>query len=194
MTAVQSLCDRAVLLEHGRVAQQGDVGSVVQAYLHSVSSAETTALEERRDRSGDGTARITSIRIESASGGTLIRVGSKLRITISWRSDRAMLFPSFSAQVNDMNNTPIFEFDSDASGGLPDNLPATGSVSCVTDALHVTAGRCYLNVALERGGALADAVEYAAVFDVEPDDVFGSGRIPERSAALCILRHEWMVA
>jgi len=191
MAAVQALCQRAVMLERGRVLEQGPAHQIVQRYLRDMNTSKTTALQDRHDREGDGSARLTSIRIEPAPGEQLIRTGSRLQIMVEYRSDRAIMFPNFSATVYDMNNNGIYLFDSDATGGLPDQVPATGTVTCLSEALNITPGRCYVNVALRRGGALADSVEYAAYFDVEPNDVYGTGRIPDRSTALCVLQHKW---
>jgi hypothetical protein len=57
--------------------------------------------------------------------------------------------------------------------------------------MNITAGRCYLNVALSRGGVLSDYVEHASFFDVEAADVHGTGKIPPREWSLCVMPHKW---
>jgi lipopolysaccharide transport system ATP-binding protein len=101
------------------------------------------------------------------------------------------MFPNFMLGVYDLTNTGIFLLSSDAIGGLPDTLPAEGVVSCVTEAINLTPGRCYVNVALYKSGAQADYVTQAAYFDVEPDDVYGSGKIPPRDWFLNVIGHTW---
>jgi lipopolysaccharide transport system ATP-binding protein len=188
MAAVQSLCQRVVLLDHGRVAEVGPAQPIVQQYLSASS------LDERHDREGDGSAHVTAIRIEPADNERIIRTGSRLKLTVEYRSEKPIMYPNFTACVYDMNNNGIYLFDSDATGGLPDQLPAKGAVTCVSEPLNITPGRCYVNIALRRGGSLADSVEYAAYFDVEPHDIYGSGRVPDRSTALCVLQHKWAMA
>ncbi len=93
--------------------------------------------------------------------------------------------------VYDYTNTGIYLLSSDAEGGLPDVLPSQGSVSCITEPINITPGKCYVNVALLKGGVIADYIQYAASFDVEVEDVYGSGKMPTRNWVLCILRHRW---
>ena len=80
--------------------------------------------------------------------------------------------------------------ESDATGDLPAELPPRGTLTCVTDPIALTPGRCYLGFALYKGGALADSVDSAVYFDVEvaPTE---SGKAPTRDWALCTLGHRW---
>jgi hypothetical protein len=70
-------------------------------------------------------------------------------------------------------------------------LPPSGVVTCTTAPINVTAGPCVLTVWLNKGGHLADYVERAARFDVEPDDFHGSGKIPGRDWTVGLLHHQW---
>ena len=195
MAAVQALCGRAVLLDGGRLVDRGPTAAVVQRYLTSGAAEAAVPLGERRDREGDGGARLTGLRIEPADGAPAVRTGGRLRITVAFEADRPLTAPRFIANVCDLSNAGIFAFDSDmAAGGLPPTLPARGRVTCVTDPAPVTPGRCYVNLELWRAGAIADAVQYAAYFDVEEDDFYGTGRLPDREWAMCVLRHEWSAA
>jgi len=191
MAAVQSLCSRAVMLEQGRVIDFGETESVVGKYLDSVAAIDATPLVDRKDRGGDGSTRILSLRVESAEGPGVIRTASRLKLTFTYEGERPLQYPAFMARLNDVNNVGIYQFDSEATGGLPETLPAKGVVTCITDPLNITPGRCYLNVGLLRGGAPADIVEYAAAIDVEQEDFYGSGRMPSQSEAVCVLRHAW---
>ncbi|MGH7214260.1 MAG: ABC transporter ATP-binding protein, partial [Tepidisphaeraceae bacterium] len=92
---------------------------------------------------------------------------------------------------HDLNNTGIYLLDSDDVGGLPDTLPPRGTVTCVTDPLNLTPGRCYVSVQLARGGIMTDSIEHAGRFDMEDDAFFASGKMPERSEVLCVVRHAW---
>jgi lipopolysaccharide transport system ATP-binding protein len=193
MGAVQALCERAFLLDTGRLVIEGTTQKVVQGYLQSVISAEVIPLDQRRDRSGDGSARMVSLRIESTDPDKVIRSSSRLKVTIGYRSEKPVLYPKFLVGIYDYTNAGIFLLDSDAAGGLPQVLPAEGSVTCVTEPINLTTGRCYVNIALMKGGTMADYIQYAGYFDVEAEDVYGSGKVPPRDWVLCVLRHRWSV-
>jgi lipopolysaccharide transport system ATP-binding protein len=192
MSAVEALCRRAVLLEHGRVIDMGEPRQMVHRYLETVSSLESIPLQQRRDRGGDGSARIAAVEIKNAEGGEVIRAGSRLHITLCYESDKPIRLPRFEIRVTDVNNAGLFVFDSDLTGDLPEDLPASGQVSCVTDPIHLTPGRCYLHAQMRRGRTAADSLEYAGGFDVESSGFYPSGGMPPRSEALCLLRHQWL--
>ena len=191
LVSIQSLCRRALWMHEGRLRADGAAAEVVGDYLQHAVSREVKTLAERQDRQGDGSARMTSIRIEAAEGEPVIRSSSRLKITIGYRSAKPLLHPQFVISVYDFSDAGLFVFDSDAAGGLPENLPAEGSVCCETEPINLTSGRCFANARLLKGGAVADYLQQAAVFDVEPDDFHGSGKLPGRDWVLCLLKNKW---
>ena len=182
-----------MLLSHGKVAEVGPVNQVVQSYLRTAAESEANPLDQRRDRQGDGSARFTGVRIETAEGNSLITTASRLKVTVNYESEKPLRNPRFLVTVYDLTNTGIFLLDTDMVGGLPETLPAKGSLTCVTDPIRITPGLCYLNMALYKSGGMADHVEYAAYFDVESENIYGHGKIPERNWVLCVVGQEWKV-
>jgi len=192
LVSIQSLCRRALWMHEGHLRADGPATAVVDDYLQHAVSQEVKTLADREDRQGDASVRMTSIRIEGAEGEAVIRSSSRLKITISYRSAKPLLHPRFVISVYDFSDAGLFVFDSDATGGLPETLPAEGNVCCLTEPINLTSGRCFANARLLKGGAVADYVQQAAVFDVEPDDFHGSGKLPGRDWVFCLLKHEWM--
>jgi lipopolysaccharide transport system ATP-binding protein len=192
MAAITSLCDRAYLLDQGRIVKSGDTKEVVQAYIKSTLAQERIPLAERSDRSGDGSARLLSLHVLAAGPGT-ITSGSRLRIELGYRttSGDPLRFPRFVVTVLDEREVGIFRFDSGLEPGIPDVLPPAGTVACLTDPIDLTPGRCRIHLSLLCGGVLADYVGDAGSFEVEADAFHASGRFPRRSMALAVRRHEW---
>jgi lipopolysaccharide transport system ATP-binding protein len=190
MALVSGLCPRACLLERGHLVADGPTRDVVVQYLASVRSREDVELEDRQDRTGDGSARVTSISIESATGGEIDSL-SQLKVSLEYRGAGPLRHPRFLIGIYDYRDVGIYLLDSHAVGSLPDVLPAEGTLTCVTEPINLTAGRCYVNLALERRGSMADYVQHAASFEVAPADPYGSGRVPRRDWVLGLLSHEW---
>jgi lipopolysaccharide transport system ATP-binding protein len=193
MGAIQSLCERAFLLDIGKLINQGPTQKVVQHYLQSAISPEAIPLDQRCDRSGDGSVRIVSLWIESIDSDKIIQSESRLKITIGYRSEKPVRYPKFLVGIYDYTNTGIFLLDSDAVGTLPEVLPPEGSVICVTEPINLTPGRCFINLALFKGPMMSDYIQYAGYFDVEQSDVYGSGKLPPRNWVLCVLKHKWLL-
>jgi lipopolysaccharide transport system ATP-binding protein len=135
--------------------------------------------------------RITSVEIADATGGA-ISSSSRMRVELTYESDRELRQPRFLVTIQDENyHWAFYRLDTDAEPGLSEALPARGTLVCVTDPINLTPGNCGLKVAVWRAGALADHVEYAGSFTVHADDFYSTGRVPDRSKAVGLIRHEW---
>jgi lipopolysaccharide transport system ATP-binding protein len=194
MASILALCERVILLNAGTMLDNGPTQEVVREYLKSTISQEIVALDQRADRAGDGSARMISCKIESTESGHLVSSTSRMKFSIAYKGDRPLKHTRFLVTIYDYTNTGIYLFDSDAVGGIPEVLPAEGVVTCTTDPINLTPGRCYINLALFRGTAVADHIEQAASFDVEADEFYSTGRVPPREWVLCLLRHKWSFA
>jgi lipopolysaccharide transport system ATP-binding protein len=191
MSTIQALCQKTMWFDLGRVLEIGPTGQVVHRYLESVTSNKTVPVEDRPDRQGDGSVRISSIRLQDAEGTRVIRTGSRLKVTIEYTSDKPVNFLQVYVSIYDLSHTGIYVLDSDVVGGLPERLPPKGVLTCLTDPINLTPGRCYATVGLYKGSMMADRVGCAAYFDVEPDDFYESGKIPARDYVLCTIRYQW---
>ena len=196
MTTVRALCQKAYLLNSGRIDYQGSTSKAIERYMQSVKSAmmsNATSLEQREDRSGDGSATLVGVKIEDADGQEIIRPYSRLKVTIYYKSDRPLIRPQFSATIyDDLKNIGMVSLHSEIVGGLPETLPPQGSVTCMTEPIAFTPGRCYLNLSLLKGDVMADYIQYAAYFDVETDDVYGTGKLPDRDWVFSLRQQQWL--
>lgn len=198
MAMVRSLCGRAYLLDAGRIILDGPVNNVIDQYLKPAKLPmllEDNSLDQRQDRSGDGSARIVSLKIEDANGDRIILSNSCLKLTIGYRSKKPILYPQFSATIYDYNKSiGIISLHSETTGGLPEVLPPEGMVTCISEPISLTPGRCYVNLTLLKGGGeRVDYIQHAAYFDVEAHDTYGSGMIPDRDWVVCLRKHTWSV-
>lgn len=193
MSLVQSLCQRAIWLDSGQLMDQGPTHPVVQNYLQSVFSQQETSLAERHDRDGDGSVQLISIRIESLEQGAICS-GSSLKLTLRYRSQKPFTEPHFLITVYDyVSSCGLFRCNSHNLDGLPDILPQEGSVTCITAPIRLTPGRCYVNVRVDRGTVLADSIQYATFFDVEPENIDGTAQCPDRDWVMTVVKHKWFV-
>ncbi len=191
MASILALCERVIFLKGGKMLGDGPTQKIVRDYLKWTMAEEVVVLEQRTDRKGDGSARLLSCKIESIESGHFVSSSSRMKFTLTYQSDRPLNHVRFLVTIYDYTHTGIYLFDSDAVGGIPTTLPARGVVTCTTDPVNLTPGRCYINLALFRGAALADHIEQAASFDVEADQFYSTGRVPPREWVLCLLQHQW---
>jgi lipopolysaccharide transport system ATP-binding protein len=191
MQAVLALCPRACLLQAGTIVAQGATAEVVSRYLESQAPAGRFILDDRSGQAGNASARIVSLQIESMDGDRIIRSSSRLKIVVGYRSEQEVRYPQFVISIYDQMDIGIFVLHNEFVGGLPESLPAAGSVTCVTAPINLTPGRCVVHLELLKGNVRTDYVPHAGHFDVEADAAFGSIALPPRNWALCLLQHEW---
>ena len=194
MAAVASLCTRAIMLNSGNMVNDSETDVVIKQYMQTSMESTIMNLKDRKDRTGDGEVRATSLKVESLSSDNIIHVTSRLKITIRYEAEDIVRYPKFLLGVYDYTGRGIFLLDSDAVGGLSTELPASGIVTCITEPINLTPGPCYINLALYKGAAMNDYVQSAARFTVETEDVFGTGKIAPRDWVLCVLKNQWTLA
>lgn len=100
MSDVKALCDRAILLEKGRVVRDGAPDEVVDYYnaLIAKKENENLSVEQRRTkqgwvvtRSGSGQAKVHTLRLVDAATGhdvAMATVGQKLRLELDAGADQ----------------------------------------------------------------------------------------------------------
>jgi lipopolysaccharide transport system ATP-binding protein len=191
LPAILSLCNRTILLQAGRLLAEGVPSQIVQRYQENQAVMGAIPLDQRQDRSGDGSARITALKVESTTPDRVIRSGSCLEITLCYESEKPLHRPQFYVTLYDHLDIGIYLLHNDFVGGLPETLPARGSVTCITDPINLTPGRCFLDIELMKGNLRADFIPTAGYFDVEPEDVFGTGMLPQRDWVVALLGQRW---
>lgn len=192
MAAILSLCHRSIFLENGQKVSEGKTDEVVQQYMQSMSSTYEVPLDQRPDHEGDCSVTATSIKIENSEPGMPIQPGCRLKIKIGYTARNPIRYPRFIIKIRDFRTrVNILRLDSDMLSGLPDVLPAEGYVTCQTDEIFLTPGRCIADIEIRRGMISADKIESAGYFDIETEDVYGSGKIPVREQATSLVRYKW---
>ncbi|MDA0630973.1 MAG: ABC transporter ATP-binding protein [Proteobacteria bacterium] len=92
--AIQSICDRAILLSGGTVAQDGDPESVLDYYNATISGVERieqqTEGERTRTTSGDGSATVTAVSLCAGEEKDvdIIRTGASVVLSVSVRVEQ----------------------------------------------------------------------------------------------------------
>ena len=86
MAAIQALCQRGLLLDQGRLTDDGPALDVTRRYLEASNEIATSDVSERTDREGDGSVRLTAAIVSAADGSALITSGSRLRIVLEYEA------------------------------------------------------------------------------------------------------------
>ncbi|WZP01120.1 ABC transporter ATP-binding protein (plasmid) [Isosphaeraceae bacterium EP7] len=112
MSAIKSLCTRALLIEGGRVALDGNVDEVVNHHLAaSAESARTGVIPENAVRQNDvkDQARFRSVKLTTASGDAVAQVyfGQKFRVTFVCEVLRRIEQAIFEVSISTLDGTQV---------------------------------------------------------------------------------------
>jgi lipopolysaccharide transport system ATP-binding protein len=195
MAAVTSLCTRAVLLDAGRLVEDGSTREVIDSYLRYGEDAEATSLTTRSDRIGTGVMRFTALALEGADGKeiTTVTSGSPVTIRLDYATSdgRPARRVVAGIYVRGSYGQPLFLCISRvAPEGFPALAPA-GSIRCHIHNLPLLPGVYPLDVWCKVDEALADRIGNAGQVTVSEGDFFGSGKLPPREGGEFLVFHEW---
>jgi lipopolysaccharide transport system ATP-binding protein len=85
MQAVSQLCDRVILMEHGRIARDGPSADVVAHYLQTSAGAGSSRTWDDLEAPGDDLVRLRSVRIVDRDGETVDYVDVRDPVGIEMR-------------------------------------------------------------------------------------------------------------
>ena len=196
LATVQALCTRAIVLAAGRCVFDGSVEQAVRHCLSRIrSDGAVVDLSETAPRVGSGAARFTRLTFQDDLGEItpIVAMGRPLNIILRFRCYEELARVDFGVGVVDQSGQPIFRVKaSEAVGGLP-SCRSWGEVCCRIPEITLVPGVYYVTVgiALENGDQL-DCLGHAASFQVVEADVFGTGRIPDRSSGIVYTKSEWV--
>jgi len=110
--AIEELCPRTMLLDHGHVAMLGPTAQVLGQYLSaSATAASSWEFPASFAREGNGRARITKMELRAADGATLLNnvaCGASFRIRLYYRAFERVSGPTFGLALLTERDERIF--------------------------------------------------------------------------------------
>jgi lipopolysaccharide transport system ATP-binding protein len=187
MVAIESLCNRALLIEQGQLTSVGDARELVHNYL----TLEVDSSDGRRELSSHPGRTKSSIPImrQVTLGSDLlapissVRMGSPLSVQVEFSTKSEPIHPVLGVVILNQHGSPIFGVNNRFISGYNfDNPVSTGAITCHFDRLPLMPGRYVLDLYFGHQHDDLDVVHEAISLEVAPADVFGTGQLPPRSA------------
>ena len=131
--AIQSICDRAILLDGGHLAKQGRPDEVMDFYNALIAEREnktvalTTTSEGRtQTRSGTGEVAVTDIRLENAQGDAVevLNVGTSVTLSVRARAHQAVARLVLGYVIKDRLGQDIYGTNTDYMQQVLSNVEA----------------------------------------------------------------------
>jgi lipopolysaccharide transport system ATP-binding protein len=187
MPAVESLCNRAILIHEGRVVREGNVAELVGEYRR-----QTVALQAPGSRPFAGKGRVlrsATLFDSCGSPASFVTLGGEFRLRIGFEAVEPIRYPTIGLGIDDANGQRILTIHTPQSRLGCECLQGQCAVDCVIPELPLAPGEYWVKVSLSVRGGEVDYEERAMHFTVLDGELFSEGRGFQRGC--CIARSRW---
>ena len=199
MAAVQNLCPRALVLEDGRIAFDGDTQSATAYYLQQNETDENTALEDLKARRGRGRMRFVELTLLDHLGQptealTTGQSGS-IRLVLRGRPETGSRKWRIGITVLNKDRKDLFNCATDTAHSGSLDLADRAAVVCHIPNLPLGGGRYWLRLFLECDGVVEDWTEAVIPLVVADASFFGTTQNcpPGWEGRSVLVEHSWSV-
>lgn len=188
MATVKSLCTRGIVLENGKVVFEGGIDEAIYEYLYF--KKENINLIERKDRVGAGNIKIIDVKIHNSK---MLMTGKSMRVELFYKTlNESFIVSEFGMSVWDFKENRIISLSSSFKNQLV-NIAASGSIICEIPNIPLVKGTYKLNCFVSSIFSIEDYIENVMEFDVEEDDVFGTGKTINPEWGMISVEHNWII-
>tara|TARA_R110000751_G_scaffold105046_4_gene200865 strand:+ start:86092 stop:87354 length:1263 start_codon:yes stop_codon:yes gene_type:complete len=187
MAAVQNLCTRAIVLEHGKIVFDGTQIEAIDYYLSSKNIRKINLENLSTNRVGSGFARLKDVSVKTNK----IFTGSKFSVQLAFVNYSDFKINEFGISIWDQKENKIISISSNQKNELELNFKNEDSVICELNSIPLVRGKYVLNAFISTTEGLADYIEGVLTFEVEESDYFGTGKIVDPNWGMIVVNHKW---
>jgi lipopolysaccharide transport system ATP-binding protein len=186
MVAVQNLCTKGLLMEHGMVKLNGGIHNVIEGYLNQNTTENTSGIVslENALRSNGNCKAIQKIWIENKSGeiANSIAMGDSFSIVIEFKSKFPISNALFGFGIENSQGERITSLNNEIAGNSVPASIVEGKAILKVNQSNLMDGRYFVSVSIVSNQIVwIDYVEQAISFEIVPSDVYNSGKLIDKS-------------
>jgi lipopolysaccharide transport system ATP-binding protein len=199
MTAVEHLCHKTIVLQHGKVVFNGASNEALRYYFENVyghrpgSESHVFDLRDAAGRPPQFSPLLERMEFFSADGSPLkgsLPVGAALKARVHFNLDQPTSSFSVGLGFNNLYGERVFSAASSFHPDQPKDKKMGHQVFvCEIPSLTLVPGEYILKVGLEINGSTADVVEDGARLKIADADYYGGGKNGWRGCF--VLKHRW---
>jgi lipopolysaccharide transport system ATP-binding protein len=176
LTAVESLCSRALLLQSGKLALDGTAAEVVKCHLKNMMSGVAPS------RSADGKF-IQSLKLLTADGdeSSVFQIGDTVQFDVELFSPGFVEQPRLGIAVYTPRGERIATLHTDVQQKQDWSFSGRVRLRAVWNNMPLNSGEYRVDVALWSGRGELETLTGCTSINVATKDVYGTGRLPEPS-------------
>jgi lipopolysaccharide transport system ATP-binding protein len=198
MAAVQALCEQALLLDGGRIAQRGPTTEVVEEYLQRTSLPQLSRSSDlasvprehgMRTVLTDGFVNDTPLLGEHA-----FLPEQRLSFLLRLRLSEGRRGCTIGIHFEDELGVRVYAVHTRWQLKAVELDAGEHEVTCVIPSLPLVPGRYYLSFGFSAEGQQVDWLERVCAIDLARTDVYGTGELPQTGQGYFLSRAEWKIA
>jgi len=193
MNAIQNLCSKVMVIEHGTTVFEGSVDAGIDYYISSNKEKSNLALIERKDRRGKGRIKFYDVgffNIKNEPVGNII-TGKDIIIRLYYKITIPVFSIIFRIQVIDSQGRIVFICNNFHSSEPIPSIARSGYVDCIIPNLPLLEGSYSLNLQCLSDKVVEDEIEGSTTVDVINGDFFGTGKLPAIKEGI-LVKHKWI--
>jgi len=199
LQAIQSLCQRGLLLERGKLVYDGAASRACERYLESIEplASAKVELDSHMGREGDGQVRITKLEIIDADTGMptpRLPSGRGFVVHLHFHAREAISFPKFAFTLFTAAGSRVFNTMSTDSGLETKQIAGSGVAELRVSSITLSPGPYVCNLAVtDRVGHYYDHVRGVPCFDVDPSQLLPKTRLYTQSDGAIFTYADWHI-
>jgi lipopolysaccharide transport system ATP-binding protein len=189
---IYQLCNRAILLDHGKVIKDGNVKSVIDQY-YNLSEGNDKPLHQRQDRQGNLDIKIIDcfLKTRQEKNATYVQIGDALTIVLHVEVKNTYEDVNLSCSIMDKRQNSLCEL---ATRTINQNMSFRSAghyeLEIIIPRWQINAGTYDLNFMINQHAILFDWVIHAKSFEVNFGDFYGTNRLPD-TERMFLIDYKW---
>jgi lipopolysaccharide transport system ATP-binding protein len=193
MPAVEALCDRALLLDHGLVTRTGPVRELVQEYHRRLlQSQDCTSSRLAEINSSSRVQKVfQSVELLDDHGRSVsfLPMGGSFRLRLRLNAPAAIRYPTITIGIDNSVGQRLLSLQPPLSPPLIEKLEGERTIECRVDHFPLAPEDYWIKLGLAVVGEEIDEIERVLRFTVIEADAFGDGRRFHRG--VCLAPTQW---
>lgn len=197
MLAIQTICERSILLNKATIEFDGRSDKVIEAYTESMGTESRTAVTElgsHPNRQRDSQTIFSELRIlnDSGTATTMFSPGDDIILEFELLPTSPINQPTLGVGIDNFMGMRVFSVATYFSEAKWKVLNRPMTVRCRIPGVNLLPGRYTLSLSVGNVyNYLLDAIPHAAFFTIEPNDYFGNGRLPTVDLGVVLSKSQW---
>jgi lipopolysaccharide transport system ATP-binding protein len=178
MTAIRSLCPRAILLQQGLKVMDGEAGLCIDSYLKELTKEVSNTVDlanAPRPLVAHKTLQIERVRVLSPDGRPLLRAGEPIEVELDFRVNVLVEEVTLGISIQSADSISIMECRSGQHYGTIKSLaPGEYRITCRIEQNILSTGFYFLGVGARCANKYLDYVPQAMTFEIYSDETVSS--------------------